>query len=362
MDRQLNEAEQKQSQLRSEWDSHHSSGKEVLDNVEVYRVKIDYCVAELNSIQSRKSEIAERRATIQPHATKAQLAQEQHELQTLQQTLSLHEQGIQDHSGEATRLQSQIDDALKDTHEASIYVQDLRGRLASLKALQEEATEQAPQGLIDWLQKHNLSDVKKVLDYLEVEAGWEKAVEQVLGYMLNSMEVDTLDNYIKISPEIKAGRLTIIESATPPADIAQDSLATKIKNSPAIQALLAHIYIADNPQFAMQRRARLAAHESLVTAEGLWLGKHWMQLHRNYDQNGMLTRRREIEQLQSEIVTADKKVNDLQAQTRSLRDRLQACEKVREQIRLKLQTCMNDISEIKLQMQQTETKIKQEND
>ena len=359
---QLNEAEQKQSQLRSEWDSHHSSGKEVLDNVEVYRVKIDYCVAELNSIQSRKSEIAERRAKIQPHATKAQLAQQRHELQTLEQTLSLHEQGIQDHSGEATQLQSQIDDALKDTHEASIYVQDLRGRLASLKALQEEATEQAAEGFIDWLQKHNLSDVKKVVDYLEVEAGWEKAVEQVLGYMLSGMEVDALDNYIKISSEIETGRLTMIESVTPPADIAQDSLATKIKNSPAIQALLAHIYIADDLQFAMQRRTRLAAHESLVTAEGLWLGKHWMQVHRNYEQNGMLSRRLEIEQLQSEITTADKKVSDLQTQTKSLRDRLQACEKVREQIRLKLQTCMNDISDIKLQMQQTETKIKQEND
>ena len=359
---QLSEAEQKQSQLRSEWDSHHSSGKEVLDNVEVYRVKIDYCVAELNSIQNRKSEITEYQATIQPHDAKTQLAQESHELQTLEQTLSLHEQSIQDHNSAAAQLQSQVDDTLKDTHEAGIYVQDLRGRLASLIALQEEASEQAPEDLTNWLHKHNLSDVKKVVDHLEVEAGWEKAVEQVLGYMLSGMEVDALDNYIKISPEIKAGRLTMIESATPSADITQDSLAIKIKNSATIQSLLAHIYIADDLHLAMQRRAQLAPYESLVTAEGLWLGKHWMQLHRNYEQNGILSRRREIEQLQSEIATADKKVNDLHAQTESLRDRLQVCEQVREQIRLKFQTCMNDISDIKLQMQQTEIKIKQDND
>ncbi len=360
--RQLNEAEQKQSQLRFEWDSHHSSGKEVLDNVEVYRVKIDYCVKGLDNIQSRISEITERRAAIKPDTAKAQLKQEQHELQTLEQTLSLHEQGIRDHTDEAVKLQSQIDGTLKDTHEAGIYVQNLRGRLASLKALQEEEAEQAPEGFTDWLQKNSLSDVKKVVDYLEVEAGWEKAVEQVLGYKLSGMEVDALDNYIKTSSEIKSGRLTMIEPAMPPADIPQDSLATKIKNSTAIQALLAHIYIADNSELAMQRRARLASHESLITAGGLWLGKHWMQLHRNYEHNGMLSRRREIEQLQSEITTADKKVNDLQAQTSSLRNRLQVCEEGREQTRLKLQTCMNDISDIKLQMQQTEIKIKQEND
>ena len=360
--RQLNHAEQEQSKLRSEWDSHHSSGKEVLDNVKVYRVKIDYCAKELDNIQSRMSEITERRAAIQPNTKKAKLAQEQNELQTLQRILSAHEQGIRDLIDEATQLQFQIDGTLKDTHEASIHVQNLRGRLASLKALQEEATEQVPEGFTDWLQKNNLSDVKKVVDYLEVEVGWEKAVEQVLGYMLSGMEVGMLDTYIKTSSEIKAGRLMMIESSTPPADIPQDSLATKIKNSTAIQVLLAHVYIADGLESAMQRRSRLASHESLITAAGLWLGKHWMQLHRNYEQNGMLSRRREIEQLQIEITTADKKVNDLQMQTSSLRDLLQGCEEAREQIRLKLQTCMNDISDIKLQMQQTEIKIKQEND
>ncbi len=360
--RQLDEAEQKQSQLRSEWDSHHSSGKEVLDNVEVYLVKIDYCVKELDNTRSRISEITERRAAIQPDTAKAQLAQERHELQTLEQTLSLYEQDIRDHTDDVTQLQSRIDGTLKDTHEAGIYVQNLRGRLASLKALQEEAVGQAPEGFTDWLKKNNLSDIKKVVDYLEVEAGWERAVEQVLGHMLSGIEVDALDNYTKTSSQIKSGRLTMIESATPPADIPQDSLAVKIKNSTAIKALLAHIYIADNSELAMQRRDRLASYESLITAEGLWLGRHWMQLHGNCEQNGMLSRRREIEQLQSEITAADKKVSDLQTQTSSLRDRLRACEEARERIRLKLQTCMNDISDIKLQIQQTEIRIKQEND
>ena len=359
---QLNTAEQKQTQLRSEWDSHHSSGKEVLDNVEVYRVKIDYCVKELDSIQSRKLEIAERQATTKPEATKTQLAQEQQELRALEKTLSQHEQKIQEHTRDAAQLQSQIDNSLKDTHDAGIYMQDLRGKLASLKALQEEEAKQIPKDFTDWLQEHNLSNVPKVADQLKVEAGWEKAVEQVLGYMLSGIEVDALDSYIEASSEIKSGQLTMIESSTLPDDIPQNSLAAKIKNSTAIQTLLAHISIADNLEHAIRQRPQLAAHESLITAEGLWLGKHWLRLHRNYEQSGMLSRRREIEQLQTEITDSGQKVADLRAQTMSLRKRLQTCEEAREQIRLKLQNCMNEISDIKLQIQQTEIKIKQESD
>ena len=359
---QLETGEQKQTQLRIEWDSHHSSGKEALDNVEVYRVKIDYCVKELASIQNHKLEINQRMAAVEPNTAKGKLAQQQQELQTLEQSFADHGQQIQEHIREAAQLQSQIDNSLEDSHEAGIQVQDLRGRLASLEALQEEEAKQTPGEVHDWLQKHNLYQARKIADYLEVDEGWEEVVEHVLGYMLSGIEVDALDSYIEDSATIQSGRLTIIESATPPDDIPQNSLARKIKNSAAIKALLAHIYIVDNVQQAMQQRSRLAEHESLITADGLWLDKHCLHLYRNYAQDGALTRRKEIERLQTEIADAEAKVAAAQAQTTSLRGRLQDCEEAREHKRVALSKVMNEISDVKLQIQQTEIKIKQEDD
>lgn len=360
--RQLDSAEQKQTRLRSEWDSHHSSGKEVLDNVEVYRVKIDYCVKELDNIQTRKSEITRRKEAIKPNIVQQRLADERQKLEALKQVISQHERQIKEHSRLTAQIQSQIDNSLAETQEAGVQMQDLRGRLASLKALQEEEAEQTQADFSDWLQRHNLHNIAKVADYLTVDEGWEKAVEQVLGYMLSGIEVETIDDYIKAAAEIKSGRLAMIEATTSGNDIPQNSLARKIKNSTAIQALLTHIYIADNSEQAMQQRNGLAVHESLITAEGLWVGKNWLRLHRNYEQNGMLSRRLEIERLQNELKAAEQQVTAIQAQTVSLRNRLQDCEAEREQANAKFRKSMDKFSDMKLQVLQTEIKIKQEDD
>ena len=359
---QLESAEQKQSQLRFEWDSHHTSGKEALDNVEVYRVKIDYCLKELDNIKNHKQAINQRKATIKSADAKAQLVQKKQELHSLEKNLSQHEQQIQEHTHQATQLQSKIDSVIKETHQASVLVQDLSGKLASLKALQAEQNQQAQGDFSDWLQQHNLYNTKKVADYLEVDEGWEKVVEHVLGYMLSSVEVKALDSYIESSTTIKSGRLAMIEPAAHADNIAANSLAHKIKNSTAIKSLLADIYIVDDAQQAMKKRAKLEAHESLITADGLWLGKHWLRLQRNYERSGALSRRREIEQLQTKLVSAEEKVLALQTEITSLRTGLQNCEEQREQTRLKLSQDMNEISDIKLHIQQTEIKIKQQGD
>ncbi|MBC6414362.1 MAG: chromosome segregation protein SMC [Chromatiales bacterium] len=361
-EQQLESAERKQTQLRFEWDSHHTSGKKALDNVEVYRVKIDYCLKELDNIKVHRQAITQRKAAIQPDATKAQLRQKEQQLQTLQQAFSQHEQRLQEHPQQMAQLQSQIDNAMKETHAASVLVQDLHGKLASLKALQEEEIRQVPGDFNDWLQKHNLQNATKIADYLEVDEGWEQVVEQVLGYMLNSVEVEALDSYIEASATITAGRLAMLESAESASKMRADSLAHKIKNSATIKALLANIYIVDHAQQAMQQRSQLADHESLVTSDGLWVAKHWLRLQRNHEQSGALSRRREIEQLQSEIAIAEERVAARQADTTSLRTRLQSCEEQRGQIQLQLSRSMNEISDLKLHIQQDTIKIKQQDD
>ena len=359
---QLETDERRQNQLRFEWDSHHSSSKEALDNVEVYRVKIDYCSKELDNIQKHKQEITQRRAAIEPDTAKAQLAQKSQEWQTLKQTISQREQLIQEHTQQLSQLQSEIDNAMTNIHEASVQVQNLRGTFASLKALQEQERQPEQGDFSDWWQQHDLYNAKKIADDLEVDEGWEKAVEHVLGYMLNGVEVDTLDSYIAAAATIKSGRLTMIESATFSDNLAVNSLAHKIKNNTTIKALLAHIYIVDNAQQALPLRSKLDTYESLITADGLWLGRHWLRLHRNYEPSGALSRRRAIEQLQDEIKTAEAKVATAQAETASLRTRLHSCEEAREQIRMQLTKSMDESSDIKLQIQQTEIKIKQEDD
>ena len=65
-------------------------------------------------------------------------------------------------------------------------LQRLNGRLASLEALQQAALDPG-QGAGDWLREQNLLQRPRLAEGLRVEAGWELAVETVLGADLQAV-------------------------------------------------------------------------------------------------------------------------------------------------------------------------------
>lgn len=68
----------------------------------------------------------------------------------------------------------------------------IRGRHASLEALQQAAMGQDT-GVMVWLEQHGLASAPRLAEKLQVESGWELAVETVLGDSLQALCVDDLD-------------------------------------------------------------------------------------------------------------------------------------------------------------------------
>ena len=68
-------------------------------------------------------------------------------------------------------------------------LQRLNGRLASLEALQQAALDPGT-GTAEWLKEHNLAERPRLAEGLKVEAGWELAVETVLGADLQAVLLD----------------------------------------------------------------------------------------------------------------------------------------------------------------------------
>ena len=86
--------------------------------------------------------------------------------------------------------------------------QTLKGRQASLEALQQAAkgdnTEQ------QWLDAKGLGDKPRLADSVVPEAGWEIAVETVLGSYLQAIAVDDIASTVSLLEDFSKGELLLV--------------------------------------------------------------------------------------------------------------------------------------------------------
>jgi len=207
-------------------------------------------------------------------------------------------------------------------------LQNDRGRLTSLEALQEAALGTSTEPVNRWLTAQTLDERKRLAQELVVANGWERAVESVLGPYLQAVTVKSLDTVAAALPEIADGGLTLIESdggAAPTAGA--DTLLARTKGPAAIAALLRGVRVADSLVEAVARRNELADGESFVTREGVCVGRRWVRLHSSDDpQVGVIARSDEIKRLTEDTQIAARRseeVGKAQADTRFQLERLE---------------------------------------
>ncbi|MEE9319906.1 MAG: chromosome segregation protein SMC [Granulosicoccus sp.] len=183
-------------------------------------------------------------------------------------------------------------------------MQSALGRLASLEALQQSALTPANTAADEWLQMNELADAPRLAQLITAEPGWEKAVELVLGSQLEAVCVDGDAVLNRCLNELPAARLALIERV-PANQAAVESLAAKVSGDAPFDDLFAGIYAAADLPAALALRAGLAAGESVVTPDGLWLGRHWLRVARAEVEDSVLLRETEITALRTQLAEAE---------------------------------------------------------
>lgn len=178
-----------------------------------------------------------------------------------------------------------------------------RGRLASLETLQEAALGGRDEPLAAWLAALGLGTAGRLAQVLEVEPGWEAAVECVLGGALEAVCVEALDGPAARLAELARGSLCLFEttataSAPPPAD----ALAARVRAPWPLQHLFGAVRTVPDLATALAARTALGPGESLVAPDGTWLGRDWLRAQRGGDAHaGVLAREREIHALRDAL-------------------------------------------------------------
>jgi chromosome segregation protein len=219
---------------------------------------------------------------------------------------------------EREREQSQALNALRTRWQTAL------GAQVSTEALQQAALGKVSGKVTEWLKSKSLDRQPRVAQQLRVDRGWERAVETVLGSYLEAVCVDGLDSVTDLLASFDGGHLAVVsmgETAAVPADSA--SLQAKVQGASVLGSVLSSVYTAETLNEALGRRRRLAAGESVVTRDGIWLGSDWLRISRDADPHtGVIEREETLREIRTQLSGLADEVKDLEHRLELTRERV----------------------------------------
>ena len=236
-------------------------------------------------------------------------------------------------------------------------VNDTQGRLSSLEALQQSALGKTDQAVKQWMDRQGIAGKNRFAEHLHVDGGWETAVETVLGDTLEAVCVDQIDNLCSTLSGLDKSNLSLVEIDSSNARGGDSSagakgyLSEKVQSSLDLGRFLHGIKIADTLDAALQARSSLADDESVVTRDGVWLGKNWLRITNDKDaRQGVLARETEIRELHQHLAGLEEQSNITNAELQGQRDSLQQKEQQREDSQAELNIINGQLNELKTQI------------
>ncbi len=190
-----------------------------------------------------------------------------------------------------------------------------RGRLETLRAIQNTAFGNEEEVLGQWLAGTGLSRRHRLVQELVAEDKWTRAIETVLGDFLQAVCVDNSADHLQGLPDTT---LVLLDSPPPAGGgmaAAPGTLAACVRHAGQLHGVLAAVRCANTLDEALQIRQVLEPGESVITPDGVWLGAHWVRISRGQRHVGMMAREQEIRAL-SEAVAEHETRADLLASNR----------------------------------------------
>jgi chromosome segregation protein len=223
----------------------------------------------------------------------------------------------------------------------------LEARLNALRQLQERVQSQGK--VQPWLKRHELDGLPRLWQKLQIEQGWESAMESILRERTSALQVSNIDwakAFFGDAPPAKLALFapTIGAPAPAPEVAGLKPFLNMLKlNDPGLRGLLQdwlhNAFASDDAAEALRERARLPAGGYFVTRQGHVISQSSVRFYAaDSEQEGMLGRQQEIDNIDKQLraqqlladaararsVRADAAVANLTRQLAELRQRVQS--------------------------------------
>jgi chromosome segregation protein len=354
------DTEAKLADWQQRWDTYTRTAGEASRAAEVERTKLAYLDRQSMDLGKRKEVLENEQKATDVAALDAAAEQLHNEhdtqrerLESLGGLLDQHKLNYEKVLDDERQVQSVL-------NEARQQLQTARGRLASLEALQNAALGQEESAASSWLSQFGLDKKRRLGEVLQVEAGWETAVETVLSGFIDSVLVDGAHDLARAFPGLKDADVALLDMAEGGAATA-GTLAAHVRGPASAITMLGHVLTAETIDEAHRRVSELsvlAPYQSVITRTGEWLGPGWARVRRAQgNQVGVLAREREIRVLTEQTESLEAQIEEATVRLDTLRTSKFEAERARDDAQRELYNAHRRQSELAGQLQSHRGKV-----
>ena len=353
-------AEESMQNWQSKWDEFNQRAAGPRQKAEVEQSRIQHLELSMQRLQERLQKADQERRALSVGDVDDDIAMLQEQAAELDLQLEAQQAQLDEIQAQISETRDTLREQSDELDTDRSELQRQRGRMASLEALQQAALGEGDKQLSQLLEQHNLQSARRAAETLQVDEGWRQAVEAVLGEQLQALCVEDLAGISALVAELEQGTLNFVEPSSASTAAQVQTLAAKVTGDSALTAVLETVKVADDLPSALAMRGQLAGHESVVTPDGIWLGRNWLRVSRGDSaQAGVLQRQEELEQLRDSIAQLEERVEARQAQLQDLRDRQKQQEQRREELQSELQQYNRQSSELQSKLSAQQARIEQ---
>lgn len=238
-----------------------------------------------------------------------------------------------------------------DAHRAEQHA--LNGRISSLETLQQHAMGKDRAELKHWLAAQGLEHNPRLAQQIDVQPGWESAVESVLSTQLQAVCVDGAEAYLAPLATLTKESIALFETTPATANTPSDNarLIEQIKSPWNLAPLLGSVYCADDLEAAHALGQHLADHESVVTPEGVRLGPGWLSRQRPDDgKSGIIKRERDLRDMKIDQEAVAVTLRGLEQQQQQAESAIREAEHQRDQLQSEDRNLAAEHSRVKAEL------------
>lgn len=332
---QLASAEEDMQVWQNRWDDFNQSAAKTTQTVQVEKTHIQHLEQRNTFLQKRQEQLQQDQGRINFSELDREIEDYTKRSYEAADKLEYQTEQLDSIRKEILTLQSAQQDSNSHLDKVRSELQRLRGQQASLEALQQTALGKRDNPIAPWALTHGLDTKPRLAQQIEVEKGWEFAVEKVLGFCLQAICVDEVNEVLPHLNDFKSGKLCVVSNKVSPASTAQAKavlLLSKVKSHWPLETLIPDIYVADTLDEALTLCEKLDANESVITRDGVWVNASWIKILNEEDPAaGVFQREEELKVLNTRIEQLQTTQKELEKNIAYRREQLQKFEAQRDQ-------------------------------
>jgi len=358
----FSDSEESMHKWQSSWDEINKQSMEPAQAAEVQRTRIENFDKLILDLTQRKEKFEEELHSVSPEKFNEEINVLQQQMETISTEAESYKELLETSQHQITNAREEVVSLNNALHSKRDDLQSMRGRCSSLEALQQAALGKEDSDLNQWLNAHALTDAPRLAEELNVEAGWERAVESVLGHYLQAVCLDDMSNLASQLTQLENGSIALFDAATHSAQstVTANALYEKVSSNYDLKSVLGHILVANSLDDALSMRTNIESHQSVITPEGIWLGQNWIRYVKNdASESGIIQREQEIKSLHQGIDSLDTDVKELQTKLEEQQQQLKTVEAERDSNQSTLNQTTRQLADAQAQLNSKKTNRQQ---